>query len=96
MQNEVTNKLKNHLEEIKTKFKVKEIGIFGSHIKGKSKKSSDIDILIEFEEGHKTFDNYMELRFFLEDMFNCKVDLVLKSALKEEIKPYILREVVYV
>lgn len=55
-----------------------------------------MDILVEFEEGYKTFDNYMELKFYLEDLFNCKVDLVLKSALKEEIKPHILEEVVYV
>lgn len=96
MQNEITKKLKDHITEIKGKFKVKEIGLFGSRIKGKAKKRSDIDILVEFEEGYKTFDNYMELKFFLEELFNCKVDLVLKSALKEEIKPYILAEVVYV
>lgn len=96
MQNKITRVLKAHLPEIKTKFKVKEIGIFGSHIKGKAKKRSDIDILVEFEEGNKTFDNYMELKFYLEDLFGCKVDLALKSALKEELKPYILSEVVYV
>jgi len=87
---------RKHLPEIKEKFKVKEIGIFGSQIKGKAKKESDIDILVEFQEGYKTFDNYMELKFFLEDLFKCKVDLVLKSALKERIKPYILSEVIYV
>ena len=87
---------RKHLPKIKEKFKVKEIGIFGSQIKGKDKKESDIDILVEFQEGYKTFDNYMELKFFLEDLFKCKVDLVLKSALKERIKPYILSEVIYV
>jgi len=96
MQNKITGRLKTHLAEIKSKFKVKEIGVFGSRIKGKAKKGSDIDILVEFEEGHKTFDNYMELKFFLEELFNGKVDLVLKSALKEEIKSYILPEVIYV
>lgn len=95
MKNKMTDKLKNHLPEIKTRFKIKEIGIFGSRIKGKAKKKSDIDILIEFEKGYKTFDNYMELKFYLEELFRCKVDLVLKDALKEEIKPYILSEVVY-
>lgn len=96
MQSKITNNLKKHLPEIKSKFKVKEIGIFGSQIKGRVKKKSDIDILVEFEKGFKTFDNYMELKFYLEELFNCKVDLVLKSALKEELKPYILSEVVYV
>jgi len=96
MQNKITRRLREHFPEVKSKFKVKEIGIFGSHIKGRAKKGSDIDILVEFEEGYKTFDNYMELKFYLEDLFGCKVDLVLKGALKEEIKPYILSEVVYV
>lgn len=95
MQNKITGKLKSHLAEITKRFNVKEVGIFGSCVKGKAKKGSDIDILVEFEEGHKTFDNYMELKFFLEELFNCKIDLVLKSALKEEIKPYILPEVIY-
>lgn len=96
MNNEITRKLKEYLPEIKKRFKVKEIGIFGSRIKGKGRKKSDIDILVEFEKGFKTFDNYMDLKFFLEDLFDYKVDLVLKSALKERIKPYILSEVVYV
>uniref|UniRef100_A0A7V3ZSY7 Nucleotidyltransferase n=1 Tax=candidate division WOR-3 bacterium TaxID=2052148 RepID=A0A7V3ZSY7_UNCW3 len=96
MKNKIIKKLKKHLPEIKSRFKVKEIGVFGSRIKGKAKKSSDIDILVEFEKGNKTFDNYMELKFYLENLFGCKVDLVLKSALKEELKQYILSEVIYV
>jgi len=95
MRNKIIGKLKNHLVEIKSKFKVKEIGIFGSRIKGKAKTGSDIDILVEFEQGYKTFDNYMDLKFYLEKRFGCRVDLVLKNALKEELKPYILSEVVY-
>lgn len=95
MQNRIIKKLKNHLPEIKSKFKVKEIGVFGSQIKWEAKKSSDLDILVEFEEGYKTFDNYMELKFFLEKLFNHKIDLVLRSALKEEINPHILPEVIY-
>lgn len=96
MKNKIIKKLKEHLPEIKSRFKVEEIGVFGSRIKGKAKKSSDIDILVEFEKGNKTFDNYMELKFYLENLFGCKVDLVLKSALKEELKQYILSEVIYV
>ncbi|MEO0295115.1 MAG: nucleotidyltransferase family protein [candidate division WOR-3 bacterium] len=96
MKNKIIKKLKEHLPEIKSRFKVKEIGVFGSRIKGKAKKRSDIDILVEFEKGNKTFDNYMELKFYLENLFGCKVDLVLKSALKEEFKQYILSEVIYV
>jgi len=96
MQNELTEKLRSHTSEIKKRFKVKEIGIFGSQIKGKAGKRSDIDILVEFEEGGETFDNYMDLRFFLEEIFHAKVDLVMKNVLREEIKEDILSGVVYV
>lgn len=96
MQNEITRKLKAHIAEIKERFKVKEIGLFGSRIKGEAKKGSDIDILVEFEEGGETFDNYMDLKFFLEEIFHTKVDLVMKNVLREEIKEDILSKVIYV
>jgi len=96
MQNDIANMLRTHLSEIKERFKVKEIGIFGSYIKGKAKKRSDVDILVEFEQEGETFDNYMELKFFLEKIFKRKVDLVIKNALREEIREEILIEAVYV
>ncbi|MFO7946258.1 MAG: nucleotidyltransferase domain-containing protein [Armatimonadota bacterium] len=57
---------------------------------------SDIDILVEFKEGYKTFDNYMDLKFYLEELLDLRVDLVSKTALKPRLRPYILKEVVYV
>jgi len=96
MANDIARKLRKHAREIKEKFFVKEIGIFGSQIRGKAKRKSDIDILVEFEESGETFDNYMELKLFLEKIFNKRVDLVLKDVLKEEIKEAILADVVYV
>ena len=96
MANDIARKLRKHAREIKEKFFVKEIGIFGSQIKARAKKRSDIDILVEFEARGETFDNYMELKFFLEKIFNKRVDLVLKDVLKEEIKEAILADVVYV
>jgi len=74
---------------------IKSLGIFGSFTKPKQAQKSDIDILVEFEKGKKTFDNYMELKFFLEKIFNKKVDLVIKESLKPKIKSEILKEVVY-
>jgi len=56
---------------------------------------SDIDVLAEFYPNQKTFDNYMELKFFLERILHRKVDLVIKEAVKPRIKPYILNEVLY-
>ena len=96
MQNNITEKLKKHSQEIQKRFKVKRIGIFGSQIKGKAKEKSDVDVLVEFEPDGETFDNYMELKFFLEEIFHKNVDLVIKNSLKEEIKEDILSETVYV
>jgi len=75
---------------------VKEIGIFGSFVKGAQKERSDIDILVEFEQGHKDFFNYMRLKYYLEDILGKKVDLVMKKAIKPMIKERILSEVEYV
>jgi len=77
------------------KFGVKRIGLFGSYAKNKQKKESDIDILVEFKKGEKTFDNYMDLKFYLENLFDCNVDLVVKDALKVDLKPNILKSVKY-
>ncbi len=74
---------------------VKEIGIFGSFVRSTQNSKSDIDILVEFQKDKKLFDNYMELKFFLEKLLHRKIDLVIKEALKQEIKPYINKEVEY-
>lgn len=77
------------------KYGVKRIGVFGSYVRGEQKKKSDIDTLVEFKKGEKTFDNYMGLTIFLEDLFNCKVDLVIAENIKPLLKPYIQKEVEY-
>ncbi len=74
---------------------VKRIGLFGSFVRSAQDRRSDIDILVEFRPGEKGFDNYMDLKFFLEKLFHRRVDLVLKEALKKEIKSYIIREIKY-
>jgi|Deesub1362B_J571_1020462.scaffolds.fasta_scaffold14351_3 hypothetical protein len=86
--------LKEHREELK-KFGVKKIGLFGSYIRGEQKRESDIDILVEFEKGKKNFNNFIELAFFLEDLFGTKVDLLTEESMSPYLKPYIMREVVY-
>ena len=83
----------NH-QKIET-FGVKRIGLFGSYTTNKQKPESDIDVLVEFKKGKKTFDNYMDLKFYLEDLFSCNVDLVVRDALKIELKRNILKSVKY-
>jgi len=91
---EIFKKIQKHREEI-IKFGVKSLGLFGSCVRNDARKKSDIDFLVEFEEGKKTFDNYMGLMFFLEDLFKSKVDLVIREDIKPLLKPYILKEVEY-
>ncbi|VVB92395.1 Nucleotidyltransferase domain protein [uncultured archaeon] len=90
----ILTKLEENKAAIK-KFGVKRIGLFGSYLRNEQKPTSDIDILVEFEKGKITFDNYMELKFFLEDLFKIKVDLVMEDAIKPDLKPYILGSVKY-
>jgi predicted nucleotidyltransferase len=87
--------LKTNEGLIKQKYGVKRIGIFGSFARGEGKEGSDIDVLVEFEKGQKKFDNYMDLKFFLMDLFRRKVDLVTVEALRPQLKEGILKEVSY-
>ena len=74
---------------------VRRCGLFGSFARGEQDERSDVDILVEFEEGRKTFDNFMEVAFLLEEVFGRKVDLLTPESLSPYIGPYILREVEY-
>ncbi len=93
--NEITGFLVSKKDEIRDKYKVKEIGVFGSYARNGQTPLSDLDVLVEFYDGGETFDNYMDLKILMEDAFNIKVDLVVKNSLREEIKSYILAEVIY-
>ncbi len=87
--------LRQHEREIKQRFGVERIGIFGSYVRGEEKPGSDVDILVEFREGEKTFDHYLDLKSYLEDLFGHKVDLVMKNAIKRRLREPILSEVIY-
>ncbi|MGB7533053.1 MAG: nucleotidyltransferase family protein [Halobacteriota archaeon] len=75
-------------------FKVKEIGIFGSIVRGEEKETSDVDILVEFKEPIGLF-KFLELEEYLSGLIGRKVDLVSKKALKQRIGKHILREVAF-
>jgi predicted nucleotidyltransferase len=91
----VLEKLNTHKNKLKS-YGVKRIGLFGSLTRGEQTPGSDLDILVEFERGKKTFDNYMDLKIFLEELFACNVDLVVKEAIKPALKESILESVKYV
>ncbi len=84
--------LKLHRNEIKA-FGVHSLGLFGSFVKGTAGENSDIDLLVSFEPQRKTYDNFMELSFFLEHLFNRKIELVTPQSLNKHIGPHILKEV---
>jgi len=76
------------------KYGVKRIGLFGSYVRGTATAASDIDFLVELER--VTFDDYMGLALFLEDLFQKDVDLVTATSIKPGIKPYVEKEIEYV
>ncbi len=92
--NRILHTIQKNSDHIKT-FGVKRVGLFGSFARLSQNAKSDIDILVEFNRGGKTFDNYMDLKFYLEKLFRRKVDLVIKDALKARIKNQVLSEVKY-
>ena len=81
-------------DEAKQNYKAKIVGIFGSYVRGDEKEKSDIDILVDFDEDASLFD-LVGLSLFLEEELNCKVDVVPRKSLREEIKPYVLEEAIY-
>jgi len=78
--------------ELRKRFKVKTIGVFGSYVRGEQKRQSDVDLLVEFEEPVGLFE-FMDLEMYLTDLLGVKVDLVSKKALKPHIGERILKEV---
>ena len=89
---ELTSILLSRRKEIE-RFGVKRIGLFGSFIKGSQNENSDVDFLVEFIRGKK---NFINLAFFLENLFHRKVELVTPESLSPYLKPYITKEIKYV
>lgn len=89
---EVLNK---HLDFLKEKYQVENIGVFGSVARREQRRTSDIDILVEFSKPISFF-KFIELEEFLSQILGKKVDLVTKNALKPAIKEGVLRELSYV
>ncbi len=92
-QGEILNALQAHRETIRG-FGVRSLSLFGSCARGEATETSDIDFVVEFER--KSFDVYMDLKAFLEGLFECRVDLVLEEAIKPRLRSVILEEAVRV
>lgn len=68
------------------------IALFGSVVRGEARPESDVDLLVQFDREQKTFENFMELSFMLEELLGRRVELVTTEALSPFIGPHILRE----
>ncbi|MBI3011816.1 MAG: nucleotidyltransferase family protein, partial [Candidatus Omnitrophica bacterium] len=90
---DVLRRLQGHQQAMR-RFGVRRLGLFGSTVRGESRPGSDLDFLVELERN--SFDAYMDLKFFLEELFQCRVDLVLADTLKPRLREGILKEAEYV
>jgi len=91
---EIMKTLSSQKQVLVERFKVREIGVFGSYVRGEQEELSDIDILVEFSEPVGW--EFIDLLEYLEDFLGLKVDLVTPDALRPQFKERILREVAYV
>jgi len=91
----IKQKLEANLPQLRNRYPIKSIGIFGSYIRGEETKKSDLDILIEFEKPISLI-KFVTLEDEFSKIAGIKVDLVMRSALKPKIGQFILQEVQYI
>ena len=80
---------------VKSRFGVKSLALFGSVARNQATEASDLDFIVDFE-GTVTFDRYMDLKIFLEDLFDKKIDLALEDSLKAQIRQKVFEEAINV
>ncbi len=85
--------LKQHKEELREKYQVEKIGLFGSYARDEAREDSDIDILVDMPS---SFDKFFDLKYMLEESFGKAVDLGKEKQLRLLVKEYVDKEVIYV
>ena len=93
IKNQILSLIKEHQKELK-QYQVESIYLFGSVAREEEGPQSDVDILVAFE-GPGTFDQYMDLKFYLEDLFKRKVDLVAKAGLRPELRDIVKQDLIH-
>ena len=88
----ILNTIEHHKTEL-SQLGIRKIGLFGSYRRNEENILSDMDFLVVLEK--PSFDSYMNVKFYLEDLFGCPIDLVLEDTLKPRLRPLILAEVLY-
>jgi predicted nucleotidyltransferase len=74
-------------------FGVRSLALFGSAARGQATPDGDLDFVVDFE--NKSFDAYVDLKGFLEGLFECRIDLVVSDAIKPRLRPVILSEAIH-
>ncbi len=92
IKNRVLQLLKQHRKNL-DQFGIEALYLFGSVARDEESAKSDVDILVVFRE-KATFDQYMDLKFYLEDLFDRKVDLVTESGLRPEIRQHVKEDLI--
>ena len=92
---QVVELIEKHRQDLR-RLGVHRCGLFGSFRREQMTPESDVDLLVEFQPGMKSFDNFMDLCFFLEDLFERSVDVVTPESLSPFLGRRILDEVEYV
>lgn len=90
---DVTTLLRRHKSELRQRFGVSRLAVFGSVARGSDREGSDIDILVEFDRA-PGFDAFMDLKYYLEDLLGVPVDLVTRKALRPRIRKHVEREAI--
>ena len=90
---EIINFLKENKKYIQNRFKVNKIALFGSVARGEATSNSDIDIIVDMKP---SFDNFFDLKYFLEEKLQSKVDLAKEKNLRKFIKSKIQKDLIYV
>ena len=92
---QVVSALHQHRDEMRQRFAMKRLSIFGSAARDELREDSDIDVLVEFE-GPSTFDGYVGLKDYLEGLFCTKVDLATKAMVKPRLWQHIEKDLLHV
>lgn len=92
---EILNKIDDNKEKLR-EFGVAKIGVFGSFVRNEQTEDSDIDLLVSFEKGKKTYSNFYNLAEFTEKLFGNRVDLLTPQSISPYILPHIEKEITYV
>jgi len=87
--------LTNAKPELVKRFNISSIAVFGSTVRNEANEKSDVDILVSFS-GKANSKNYFGLQFYLEDELKSPIDLVTEKALRDELRPFIEKEAIYV